>query len=576
MNTTCSAEVCPVILNSTCVFYEGANLVYIGVTSGDNIQTALQKINAKVEDAGLGYIFTNGIIQTTPGAPVGLGGALINNTTINGNYTLTFTGSLESSKLITTGGTSSEFVKGDGSLDSNSYQLTGNYITALTGDGTASGPGSSLFTLANVNLYAGTFGTSTQVPVITVNNKGLVTSISTTLIYIPSDQLLITGDVFGVGFTGNYTTLTLNTVNTNVYGTNTLLKFSVNGKGLITSASPITNFDITGLLGYTPVPNSRTLSINGVTYDLTVNRSWTVDTLPYQGGHAGQFLTTDGSVPSWATIPISGGTVTNVSVTSGTGISASVANPSTTPNITITNTAPDRTVVLNNGTGISVTGTYPNFTITNTGTTSISTLQQVVNVGNGISNFGGSGTADIQSTNFTSNRTLYLNNNGFATIKIEDNLNGTHYTIIDIDTLNLNGTSYNWSSIVSPAVPTLQQVTDVGATTTNSIVINPNVSGSANLSLYSNPNNTALSVVMTGALSRGIEIVNYDSSGTFPFNYSLFDGDASYIPLTTINDAGELTAKKLIKQGGTSSQYLMADGSVTTGGFEMNFMLMGA
>lgn len=33
---------------------------------------------------------------------------------------------------------------------------------------------------------------------------------------------------------------------------------------------------------------------------------------------------------------------------------------------TITNTAPDQTVVLNNGSGISVTGTYPTFTITNT------------------------------------------------------------------------------------------------------------------------------------------------------------------------------------------------------------------
>jgi hypothetical protein len=64
---------------------------------------------------------------------------------------------------------------------------------------------------------------------------------------------------------------------------------------------------------------------------------------------------------------IGGGGITSVSVTAGTGIAASVANPTTTPNITITNTAPDQTVVLNSGAGISVTGTYPNFTITNTG-----------------------------------------------------------------------------------------------------------------------------------------------------------------------------------------------------------------
>jgi hypothetical protein len=55
---------------------------------------------------------------------------------------------------------------------------------------------------------------------------------------------------------------------------------------------------------------------------------------------------------------------TNVvnSLTTGTGLSANT----TTGDITILNTAPDQTVVLNSGTGISTSGTYPNFTITNT------------------------------------------------------------------------------------------------------------------------------------------------------------------------------------------------------------------
>lgn len=68
-----------------------------------------------------------------------------------------------------------------------------------------------------------------------------------------------------------------------------------------------------------------------------------------------------------------------VVLTDGTGISTS----GTYPNFTITNTAPDQTVALTAGTGISTSGTYPNFTITNTapdqtvaltgaGTTSIS------------------------------------------------------------------------------------------------------------------------------------------------------------------------------------------------------------
>lgn len=340
MNITCSAVPCPVILNSTCVFYEAGVLLYTGINSGDNLQTALQKIDAKFQDAGLGYIFQNGVIQSVPGDPVKLGGELTENTLItNSGFTFRFTETIEAQSFITTGGTSSQFVKGDGSLDGTTYQTAGNYITALTGDGTASGPGTATFTLTNTSVIPNTYGNASQVPVITVDGKGRVTNVSNTPINYPNQLILISGDVTGAGNTNSNTTLTLNTVNSGVFNSITPLKFSVNAKGLVTGASALTNLDIFSLIGYTPVPQTRTLSINGVTYDLSANRSWTLPT---------------------------GGTVSSVSVTAGTGISASVTNPTTTPNITITNTAPDQVVVLSQGAGISVTGTYPNFTIGNT------------------------------------------------------------------------------------------------------------------------------------------------------------------------------------------------------------------
>jgi len=43
-----------------------------------------------------------------------------------------------------------------------------------------------------------------------------------------------------------------------------------------TYLSSITSSDVTTALGYTPVTNARTLTINGITYDLTADRSWTV------------------------------------------------------------------------------------------------------------------------------------------------------------------------------------------------------------------------------------------------------------------------------------------------------------
>lgn len=71
----------------------------------------------------------------------------------------------------------------------NNKQPAGNYITALTGDAVASGPGSAALTLATVNSNVGSFGTATQVGTITVNAKGLVTAASNTAILISESQV---------------------------------------------------------------------------------------------------------------------------------------------------------------------------------------------------------------------------------------------------------------------------------------------------------------------------------------------------------------------------------------------------
>ena len=197
MDVLCTADLCPVILNATCVFYEGNTLLYTGITTNDNLQTALQKIDAKFGDAMVGYTFTNGVFQSAAGAPVGLGGNLIANTTIGGNFTLTFAGNVKATKLVTTGGTASQFVKGDGTLDSTAYQAAGNYITALTGDVIAAGPGSVNASLAVVNSNPGTYGSSTRIPVVTVDTKGRVTALTTTAVSVPSGILSFVGDVYG-------------------------------------------------------------------------------------------------------------------------------------------------------------------------------------------------------------------------------------------------------------------------------------------------------------------------------------------------------------------------------------------
>ena len=330
----CGSEPCPVLLSSSCVFYKGQDLIYIGVNTNDPLQTVIEKINQAFQNSGVGYAFTNGIVQPTPFDPVQLGGSLIQNTTIGGNYTLTFIGELQAARHITTGGTASQFVKGDGSLDSTSYQPVGNYLTALSGDGTASGPGSAVFTLTTVNFAPGTFGSGSNVPVVTVDAKGRVTNLTSTPLVVPPQSLTFIGDVVGSGLTGTAVTLSLQNINANVYNTDTALKFSVNSKGLVTSATPLTGTDIDSIVGYTVgnllstgsyanpswitslawskiISSPTTLSGYGITDALDTSiisqvklGGLTALNFIKSGGTSVQFLKADGSVDSTAYAPI--------------------------------------------------------------------------------------------------------------------------------------------------------------------------------------------------------------------------------------------------------------------------------
>lgn len=244
----------------------------------------------------------------------------------------------------------------------NNKQPAGSYITALTGDATASGPGSAPLTLATVNSNTGTFAS------VTVNGKGLVTAAAA-----------LSGDATTSG-----STLTLATVNTNTgsFGSSTSIPtFTVNGKGLITAASGNAVVAPAGTLSGTTL-NSTVVSSSltsvgtiatgvwngtaiGPTFGGTGQTTYTTgdtlyasatNTLSTLGiGTTGQVLTVAAGVPSWASPAISG-TVTSVSVVSTNGFAGTVATATTTPAITIstTITAP---VLAGNGTAISAATT---------------------------------------------------------------------------------------------------------------------------------------------------------------------------------------------------------------------------
>lgn len=237
-------------------------------------------------------------------------------------------------------------------------------------------------------------------------------------------------------------------------------------------------------------PLSRTITINGVTYDLSANRTYSV------------------------------GTVTSVGATAGTGISVSGSPVTSSGSITITNTAPDQTVVLNNGAGISVTGTYPNFTITNTAGSGTGTVTNV------------SGTSPISVFNPTTTPVISIPDGAIQNVKLANSTISGKALGTDLATLNLGygltGTSYN------------------GSATTTARVDTADIQTVSNFFPKGDTRYAKISSIPTQYWQR---------SGT-----TLSPATAGDDILTT----GNIQADSLKRTGGLSTEFLKGDGSVTT------------
>lgn len=165
----------------------------------------------------------------------------------------------------------------------NSKQAAGNYITALTGDVTASGPGSVAATLATVNSNTGSFGSSTAIPSFTVNGKGLITAASTNVVIAPA------GTLTGTTLASNVVTSSLTSVGTITSGTwtGTTIAIANGGTGQTTAnaafaaLSPMTtNGDL--IIRSGGVPARLPIGANG-THLTTIAGvvAWTTDPTPY-------------------------------------------------------------------------------------------------------------------------------------------------------------------------------------------------------------------------------------------------------------------------------------------------------
>ena len=207
--------------------------------------------------------------------------------------------SLTAASLIKSGGTSSQFLKADGSVDSSAYIVLGSLsATAPLSYNSTTG----VFTISQAGTASNGYLSSTDWN--TFNDKQPLITAGTTLQY----------------YRGDKTFQTLNTTvvpeGTNLYYLDSRARAAVSlttvgssGASTYNSTTGVFNIPDYGaaLTGY--VPTSRTLNINGTSYDLSADRSWSV-----------------GTVTSVAALTLG---------TTGTDLSSSVATGTTTPVITL-------------------------------------------------------------------------------------------------------------------------------------------------------------------------------------------------------------------------------------------------
>jgi len=158
MNVLCSATACPVLLSTTCIFYEGENLIYTGINTNDSVQEALQKIDEAFSN---NILSINAIlpisITSGPNPTISISQA---SATSNGYISSVdwniFNNKVPSTRTLTINGTTYDLsANRSWTIPSdNIYNIDGT----LTGNRTVSSGGFSLTLNPNTNLAGNLFG----------------------------------------------------------------------------------------------------------------------------------------------------------------------------------------------------------------------------------------------------------------------------------------------------------------------------------------------------------------------------------------------------------------------------------
>lgn len=339
---------------------------YISGITGGNVTTALGYTPYDATNPA-GYIsgitgsdvttalgFTPGVGTVTSVGSVGDNGVTVSGSPITGAGTITIgLGDITPLSVLATGSVTGLNLSGTN---------TGDQTITLTGEVTGSGTGSFATALSATGVTADTYGSATQVPVFTVDAKGRITSVTNTTIAAGGSgtvtSVTVSGGATGLSFSGNPITTsgtatmsgTLAIANggtgqtTAAAAANALLPSQTGniGKFLTTDGSSLSWGTVAAGSG-TVTSVGGTGTVSGLTLSGTVTSTGNLTLGGTLSLTSGDVTTALGYTPYDATNPAgytsNAGTVTSVAAltlgTSGTDVSSTVANGTTTPVITL-------------------------------------------------------------------------------------------------------------------------------------------------------------------------------------------------------------------------------------------------
>lgn len=598
------------------VIYETSTSSLVPFVSGitdPNQQTLLQYGMEKIQaalDTKLSNILPNGTVF------IGNGSNVATSRTLSGDLTTTNTGvvtvdKIDNTQVLATGASNGQTLTWSTTNSRWEPSTPSSGVTDLTISGTTSPLTLNSSTGTDITITSGTgislMGTSGNV---TINNTGVITetdgsitnegsltvNAGTGTTSVISSNTSGSTDVTitaGTGMSISENTGTNNITLTNASPDQTVV---LTGAGINVVTGTYPSFTITG----TEVDGSITNELQTIT--ATSDATSHTETLSSTGGSiklvegSGITLTTTGTsadaivtiastasgttdltiTGSSSPLTLNSSSGTDVTLTAGTGVTLS----GTSGNATITNSAPDQTVVLT-GAGITaITGTYPSFTVTSTevdgnisnegslsvnaGTSTTSVIASntsgstniTLNAGSGLSISENTGTNNITLTNSSPDQTVSITGAGI-------NVTTGTYPNFTVTGTEVDGNLSNEGSLT------------VGVGTATTSIINSNTTGSTGVTVTAG---TGLAIAEVGnvitltnsspdqtLILNGAGITSV--TGTYP-NFTItsteVDGSTTNELQTVANTSDATSHTVTLSNSGGSTQFVEGSGITLT------------